>query len=90
MLSYDWIVLISLGLDRWQAPRPPRSGYEIEQEEVWQHMDSLDRAARHARRHRQAAALRRGLRQLAMLRFLRLRSRTRHPCAPPQRPASRV
>ncbi len=32
MLSYDWIVLITLGLDRWENQRRPLATHEIELE----------------------------------------------------------
>lgn len=32
MLSYDWIVLITLGLDRWESQRRPLAPHEIELE----------------------------------------------------------
>ena len=32
MLSYDWIVLITLGLDRWENQRRPLAPHEIELE----------------------------------------------------------
>lgn len=34
MLSYDWIVMITLGLDRWDSQRVPTAPHEIEREEA--------------------------------------------------------
>lgn len=34
MLSYDWIVMITLGLDRWDSQRNPPAPHEIEREEA--------------------------------------------------------
>lgn len=34
MYSYDWITLVTLGLDRWQQQRNRKPGYQIELEEV--------------------------------------------------------
>lgn len=41
MYSYDWITLVTLGLDRWQQDRHNKTGHQIELEEA-------------AERHRQA------------------------------------
>lgn len=34
MLSYDWIVMITLGLDRWDNRKHPLAPHEIEREEA--------------------------------------------------------
>lgn len=34
MLTYDWIVLITLGLDRWEGQRHPLAPHEIEREDA--------------------------------------------------------
>lgn len=34
MLSYDWIVMITLGLDRWDSQRHPPARHKIEREEA--------------------------------------------------------
>lgn len=34
MLSYDWIVMITLGLDRWDSQRTTPAPYEIDREEA--------------------------------------------------------
>lgn len=85
MLSYDWIVLVTLGLDRWDTPRRPRTTYEIEREEAWQATAEHQTALRQVRRK----ALLLPLRTLIARMFTR-RSHVRHLRARPRTPASRV
>lgn len=80
MLSYDWIVLITLGLDRWENQRRPLAPHEIEREQARMRHEA-QQAAKPARR---------GLLQRL---FSRRRARPAAHCPRPARPhkqASRV
>lgn len=80
MLSYDWIVLITLGLDRWENQRRPLAPHEIELE-----------AAR--RRHQAQQAARPARPGLLQRLFNRRRALPAPGCPLPGRPhkqASRV
>ena len=82
MPTYDWIVLITLGLDRWSEPRRPRTAFEIERAEAHHAYEVYLANRRQARRR--AALARFGTALKAMLRP------RRPPFARPRKPASRV
>lgn len=44
MYSYDWIVLVTLGLDRWEQERPP-GPHEIELREARKQYEAETRKA---------------------------------------------
>lgn len=80
MLSYDWFVLITLGLDRWESQRRPLAPHEIEREEA-------------RRRYEAQRVARPALPGLLHRLFSRRRAYLRPPPPPPARPqkqASRV
>ncbi|CUH98736.1 hypothetical protein PHA8399_00851 [Leisingera aquaemixtae] len=77
MLSYDWIVLITLGLDRWEHQRRPLAPHEIELE-----------AAR--RRHTAQQAAKPARSGLLKRLFSRRRARPAPGCPRPGRPHKRA
>ncbi len=81
MSSYDWIALVTLGLDRWNEPAPPRTAYEIERKEAWDKVEAHLAAKRRARRKALLQSIKR---------VLTRRSPARPPRGRPQKPASRV
>lgn len=73
MLSYDWIVLITLGMDRWEAQRRPLAPHEIEREQA-------------RRRHETQQAAKPARPGLLQLLFRRRRARPAPRCPRPARP----
>lgn len=64
MYSYDWIVLVTLGLDRWrqtrQLPHHRQAAHEIEFEAAQQRHRDLTKAANATKAPQQNAQLRAG------------------------------
>ena len=85
MSSYDWIALVTLGLDRWNEPAPPRTTYEIERKEAWDKVEAHLAAKRRARRKALLQSIKR-----VLTRMFTPRSPAPPPRGRPQKPASRV
>jgi len=85
MSSYDWIALVTLGLDRWNEPAPPRTAYEIERAEAWAELEAHQAAQRSAGRKALLQIIKK-----VLTRMFTLRSPARPPRGRPQKPTSHV
>ena len=86
MLSNDWIVMNTFGLQRWETPAPRQTSWRIERELARRRFEAEERAAALQRppRRRLAARL------FSALLKVWPQAPGRHRPAPPRTPASRV